>query len=465
MCFLSKVEIILAKFYIMYSRLASSPTPSLARESFVSSHAISIYDFLVPSALVARAHHVKRIKHRSRAFYRPYTSFAMDSCGSAHTRDGFVPSMPSEHNMQPMDNSQRRLSQEGWVELLDPYLPLESRSKGWLENLAAFEGIRPIHSLPSLLIEARQAFKLGLLSHIAVDQGRWSAWLWLVKALLACKIPKYVELHNLLKNRSSLYGSNTLDDFTNNIRASDIPTPSFLPATLDAFTGHEGSEGPAARRIEMQEAVGQVWQSIARIMIEAADSEPDRRRDMMSHAHQVIALMHHHHWIPPSIYNNESAVTSGSLRKPPLLELLSARILDILSDSAWKAQEQQAVAEAASVGAQHDYTGRELPGTEIQPRIPPLGPATWLEFILWACVESSMIPDAARIVGEIVKRKGQRKWKVTGWDTLQALALDKRSVATRTKPGLIQWWLNNLAGVSEGYNDGKVEQTIYFICV
>ena len=382
----------------------------------------------------------------------------MHSRGDAHTSDGIVASIPGERNMQPMDTSQRRLSQARWVELLDPYLPLYLRSKGWLENLAAFEGVRPIQTLPSLLIESRQAFKLGALSYIAVDQGRWSAWLWLVKQLLAYEIPEDVELHNLVGNRFSIYGSSTLEDFTNSARVSDVPALNFCPATLESLTGHRGSEGPTACRREMQEAVGQVWQSLARIMIEAADSEPDQRNDMMFQAHQVIALMHHHHWIPRSIYSNESVVSYSILRKPPLLELLSTRFLDILSDSAWKAREQQIVTEATSVSAQHIYESRDLPGTVIQPRIPPLGPATWLDYILWACVESFMIPDAARIVGEIAKRKGQQKWTVTGWDTLQASTLKKRSAAITKKPGLIQWWLNNLAGISEGYNDGKMSK-------
>ena len=446
----------------MHLLLSVSPASSLARVFSISSRAIPTFDFLVPTASIAAARRLGSIYHRSRALCPPCASFATNSRGAEDQRDGFVASMPGQQNIQRKDASQRRLSREGWVELIDPYLPLELRSKGWLENLAAFEGVCPIDTLPSLLIEARHSFKLGLLSHIAVDQRRWSAWVWLVKALLSCPIPEHVELQHLLGKRNSMYGYSTLDEFTSIIRVSDVPVPDIFPATLEALTGYESSDGPTARHRKMQEAVGQVWQSLAKIMIEAADSEPDQRREMMSHAHQVIALMHHHDRIPPSIYNNKPTFTSDSLRKPPLLELLSPRILDILSDAALKAHGQEAVAEAVSIGTKHTYEGEDLPGTELQPHIVPLGPATWLEFILWACVESSLIPDAARIISQIEKRKG-RQWNVTSWDTLQSSTVDRRSIATKAKPGLIQWWLNNLAGVSEGYNNGMMLRTIYLL--
>lgn len=388
--------------------------------------------------------------------------------------------------------SRKRLSSGTWTELLDPYLPLELRSKPWLENLASFEGVCSINTLPSLLREARRAFPLGLLGHVAVDQGRRTAWLWLVKEILNYDtngIGKSTRdaIPGLLQ-----YGSGPLDELTmgpisaqkrpptNNFASFDdvvksyavvdgkvadsgtgstnagaqAKSPNHSITSLDKMTG-----SPAASETSiygaMKEVVGQIWQSIAMIILDATDRETDRTTEMMSFVYQAVALLHHHGWIPPSIYSCESGEAPVDLRKPPLLELLSWRIMTTLSDSVWRARERELIIENESTGASFAYKGSELPGGEYQPRVRPLGTATWLEFVLWSCVESYMIPDASRIIGEIAKRRRGHKWKVISWDALQASAISKRRDAAKIKPGFIQWWLNKSRGTSEGYSEGK----------
>ena len=429
---------------------------------------------------------------------------AIPSTGSKHTvskADLLTPPPPHQESKEFREAAGKRFSPEVWVELLDPYLPLELRSKDWLQNLAAFEGVRPIQTLPFLLKEARRAFPLGLLGYIAVDQGRWAAWLWLIKEILKEDSSDIGQSTRDAIPGSLSYGSGQLDELTMNpinaqiqatvptnqldssdyiaehysvaeakvlaaeikpihIRAQNV-FPNHSSLSLDNITDSIPVMDIAVDGV-MKNAVGQIWQSIAMIILEATDQEPEQTTEMMSSVHQAIALLHHHGWISQSIYSCDSDEVSLNLRKPPLLEILSWRIMTTLSDSVWKAREKELITQNTSADASFAYKGHEMPGGEYQPRIQPLGTATWLEFVLWSCVESSMVPDASRIVGEIAKRKGKNEWKVISWDALQESAINKRRDAAKMKPGFIKWWLNNLRGISEGYSEGM---STLFLCV
>lgn len=392
----------------------------------------------------------------------------------AHTPEVLSQHKPSEKFGGP---SRERLSPDAWTELLDPYLPLELRSKAWLVNLASFEGVRSISTLPSLLTakEARRAFPLGLLGHIAVSQGRWVAWLWLIEEILNHNTKSIGKATRVAIPRLLHYGPGPLDEITKSPISAEVKAPNAKVAdsligsnnagaqaknsnrstvSLDAVTGSLAASDTSVHRT-MKDTVGQLWQSIAMIILDATDRESDQTTEMMSFVYQAVALLHQHGWIPQSIYSSDLGDGPVDLRKPPLMELLSWRIMITLADSVWKFRERERIIENDSVDISFAYKGNELPGGEYQPRLRPLGTATWLEFVLWSCVESSMIPDASRIVDEIAKRKEGNKWKVISWDVLQESAINKRREAAKMKPGFFQWWLNNLRGISDGYNEGK----------
>ncbi|MCJ1377078.1 hypothetical protein MMC17_000168 [Xylographa soralifera] len=330
------------------------------------------------------------------------------------------------------------------------------RSKGWLENLAAFEGIRPIYKLPPLLIEARASFTLGLLGYVAIDQGRWAAYIWLIKELLNCNLLKESSMDTVLREELPGYGPDSLDDLTSKplvLESKSDSSLDHLPVSLDQITENYEPKGAGISPEMMRDVVGQIWQSVARFILEATNKEPEQCKELMSYAHRIIALMHHWQKIPDSIYTNISSRASPYVQKPLMLELLSSRILTILSDSVWKAEEQEVIAEAASIGAKHVYKGHELPGAEYQPRIPPLGTQIWLELVLWSCVESSMIADAAKVVAEMAKVKGDKRWQVMTWGSLQASTPKHAGDPITSTPSLIRWWLNSIAGAPEGYNN------------
>ncbi|MCJ1250971.1 hypothetical protein MMC30_008201 [Trapelia coarctata] len=476
----------------MHSARPFSLAKAIGNGFLVDSRAFHVFKFLAPSVNETTWAKQRSQRQLQGSDVCHHASFSTDSRHTVDIADALATPPPPQQSDEFGQPTRKRLSPEAWAELLDPYLPLELRSKGWLQNLAAFEGVRPIITLPSLLTEARRAFPLGLLGHIAVDQGRWAAWLWLIQEILkhdtnGIRKPTHDAIPGLPKYGPGLLDELTMDPISAEIEAkvprsqlgsfddmtehcsvadtevtdaginpTNSDTQAMLPShplvSLDEITGSIPLMETAVYGA-MKDAVGQIWQSIAKIILEAAEREPEQTRQMMSYVHQAIALLHHHGWIPQSIYSCESGEVPLDLRKPPLLEILSWRIMTTLSDSVWKARERELVKQNGSTDANFAYKGRELPGGEYQPRIRPLGPATWLEFALWSCVGSSMIPDASRIIGEIAKRKGRNEWKVINWDALQESATNRRRDAAKVKPGFIQWWLNNLRGTSEGYSE------------
>ncbi|MCJ1432456.1 hypothetical protein MMC27_001812 [Xylographa pallens] len=434
----------------MHSRLPYSSGLALTCGLRTSNRHLPVFDFLAPLVL-SPALKTGHQKASSRFSYRYYQTAVHDGTASSAQ---LTPHQ--KHLTLPLESSSRRLGQDAWVELLDQYLPLELRSKGWLENLAAFEGIQPIYTLPPLLIEARASFTLGLLGNIAIDQDRWDAYIWLIRELLKCNVLKKSSLNTVLREELPEYGTGSLDDLTSKPLVlnskSDRPL-NHLSVSLDQLTDNYVPKGAGISPDMMRDVVGQIWQSVARIILEATKKEHERCKELMSYAHRIIALMHQHQKIPDSIYTNKFSRASLHVRKPPMLELLSSRILTILSDSVWKAEEQEIIVEAASVGAKYVYKGHELPGAEYQPRIPPLGTQIWLELVLWSCVESSMIADAAKVVAEMAKAKGDKRWQVTTWGSLQASTPKPARSSVVATPSLIRWWLNSIAGAPEGYND------------
>ncbi|MCJ1392686.1 hypothetical protein MMC18_005557 [Xylographa bjoerkii] len=433
----------------MHARLPYSPPIALTCGFRTSNRHLLVHDFLAPLALSSSP----RKRHNAQSSRISFRRYQATVAGEAVSSAQITPAL--ERTTDRLQSSSRRLSQDAWVELLDQYLPLELRSKGWLENLAAFEGVRPIYTLPHLLIEARAFFNLGLLGYVAIDQGRWPALIWLTKELLSCNLLKESTMDTVLREELLDYGTGSLDDLTSNplvLGNSDCPVGR-VSVSLDQIVENYEPKGAGIAPDMMRDVVGQIWQSVARIILEATNQDLERCKEMMSYAHRIIALMHHHQKIPNSIYTNNSNRASPHIRKPPMLELLSSRILTILSDSVWKAQEQEVITEAASIGAKYVYKGHELPGAEYQPRIPPLGTQIWLELVLWSCVESSMIADAAKVVAEMVKVKGDKRWQVSTWESLQASTQKHGGDLVTATPSLIRWWLNSIAGTSEGYKD------------
>ena len=342
---------------------------------------------------------------------------------------------------------------QDWNSRLDPYLPLQLRSKTWLENLAAFEGVRSAESLPPILEEARLVYPQTILAHLGLVQGKWDAALWLTKALVSCKPEGIIDVTQVLQlesNRTWAEIRGFAPTWVDPLEILKEPSKRIQSHnTLDALTGNALVSSRQHRAL-WQSAIGQVWQCLGHVVIEASNLDVQDRSRMMSFVYQVIAHIHTEGAASPRIYQFDKMEVPSPICKPPYLHLMSSRIMAALSDAMWKITEPKLMGDAAMVAANYAYKGLEMPGSELNPRVQPLGPEVWLEFILWSCIHGSHFIEAGNLIQHANSQQGTQKWKTKGWRGLQA-ALNKRWEFEKNKSRLRQWF-DRIAGTREGYS-------------
>lgn len=304
------------------------------------------------------------------------------------------------------------------TQLLDAYLPLELRSRDWLNNLATYEGVRPIHTLPDLLLEAYSEERYNLLSYIGVEQGRWAALMWLIDASLGCQ---RLEVHTLDDQSSfpfPLRDRGQLDDLTLGPIEINVETPSPHILNLDRLTElseqSESSE-PGLTPAALRTIVGEVWQCAGHIIIAATERSADECRVLTSHLEQILALMHHRDVMPLQVYELREFDELSTLQKPPMLGTMQPRILEALADAAWLAHERQ-------------RDGKEiLIGTRYRSRGDSVSLGVWMDLVLWSCVEQGFITAAAQIVRWMPQSPPALQWSVVDWKTIESTCSDLRN--------------------------------------
>ena len=311
--------------------------------------------------------------------------------------------------------SPSRKRADAWVELLDTYLPKRlRRSNGDVrqpEDDAEFR--QDIDTLPALLAKARAITRRDLFSFLVADQGRWEAVIWLMEAMLE-KCHNYKEEDEPYQEHPTplwMDERRSLNELTLKPFNVELPHKSRRPlAHLLAWeSSQDGSNASSVGR----HCLGEIWQSLGCMILLAEDRsvEDPSYQAIMSLVLDILSQMHHINAVPPNMYNYTSSKDSSVVQRPPTLYLLSARIMTVLSDVAWKKHWLSEMAKAKEYGY-------ELPPARVQPQLPRVGAEVWLEFVLWACVEGGWITEAARVVSEMENRKSDRnrKWSVISWD-------------------------------------------------
>ena len=356
----------------------------------------------------------------------------------------------SPHDAAGQDVFRKRDSPEAWLALLDTYLPSELRSKSSLasQKLSGIPTAKPIHTLPFLLSESRKTtpLKLDLLSYLGTHEGRWDGVVWLVKELLK---RSESDRDRIRQGRPSTWEtemvrSQPLDIISQDpIRLEDQGVSHRSIESLDEMTGARLPSSLGQSR----KGLGQVWASIASMILQATDVSPndENHKTIMSHVLEILAHLHHIDALPNTIYNYSHAKDPSVIRKPPTLYLLAYRIMTVLSDSAWKAHDEEMRREAQMVGAKDWYKGHEVLGPTLQPRVNELGTEIWLDLVLWCCVEGGWITEAAWIVTEMAKRKGNLKWSVIDWNSIREPAEPKLNWSARVELEIARSRMNQIA--------------------
>ncbi|KAI9688664.1 MAG: hypothetical protein M1822_001021 [Bathelium mastoideum] len=334
---------------------------------------------------------------------------------------------------------------DAWLSVIEPILPrsLRESEQDFIKETTFTE------YLPQILVRARRAYNVDILSHLGLEKGRWRAVVWLVKNVVDqtsltepipeeglsssdirwCRQDQNHETDPLVKppedstqlnqpwpSRAALReisNSPIWLEFTGRQRH-------MMTGSLDKETGRydEADIGPHMLR---KTALGQVWRSLGSMVLVAADEPDAGKSSIMPHVLQMIAHLHHMGLIADAVYEYASTLDDYVLKQPPILHLFSSRILAALSDAVWQAHELQVKEEERASGAQYTFLGYEIPGSRFRVRQATISPELWLEFILWSCLHGGWLEDGFAILEAVYrKRKEERPWTLFSWQNLLA---------------------------------------------
>ncbi|KAL1614258.1 hypothetical protein SLS54_009908 [Diplodia seriata] len=307
---------------------------------------------------------------------------------------------------------------EAWVDCLEPLLPphLSTTSSGTPEppNIGA-ERLESATNIALFLARSRKHEGVDVLSHLAVQQGRWDAVMWLLKTVIEIPIPQEDRLKDIplavASTWDGIHGS--LDIATEEpLTLRRVASAQPFRHKLDQLTDPEdfGEDGASYRN----GALGQIWRSLGNMILIAVGDRPQEKDAILSHVLELLAYLHHAGIIPESVYHYEPPKDKYCLQQPPTLYLLSSKILSALSDAAWRAHELAAASENKAQ-AQYNIFGQEIPGSRYRMRTPELGPEVWLELVLWSCLHGGWTIDGAAILKKLTGYKDDLRWSVLHW--------------------------------------------------
>ena len=425
-------------------------TRAFASSSSIKSATSTIPAYLVPAAVsnLSRTSGSTE-KHSSRVGRRHASATAPPDISSNSTH-GFSyrrRDLPIEAE-DVASSSRRRRDSSAWADIVESYLPSHLRIKDKSHMVPNNQPHRTlsIHSFHMVMSKARTYAKVDLLSYLGVYQNRWEAVIWLVKAMLEQHGGQAVVEIASKQLPSTLWRTldHNLDEITGSAILPILPQPRKLP--VESFVSRGDTRGEQGYGMQLRrENLGQIWQSLGVMILQAADRSPEdpSYTAIMSHVFRILAHLHRIEAFPNSIYNYEPAADPTVLRRPPTLYLLSRHIMSTLSDLEWYLHWDEVVEKESKLGY-------KVPKAVFQPKIRELGPELWLDLVLWACVEGGWVTEGARIVGEMEKRKNNigSQWSVISWQEICTVKSPQPGWFSVLKLEIEKTRINHIAGLS-----------------
>ncbi|CZT15732.1 uncharacterized protein RCC_01566 [Ramularia collo-cygni] len=321
---------------------------------------------------------------------------------------------------------------EVWAALLEGALPPHLRDQNVSPPLLTISAT----DLAEILLAAqytKTSDRCGhdLLYYLGFTQGRWSAVVWLIKKLVdRFPIPPHADVDTLnylalweqappfrtpLSTKSLIKDDGPPRDLTANAEhvASNVEE---RPLNLRMDTVLNGSHLIKARSLDemtgprrddlAHDALGQIWRTLGAMTQVCAGG--DIRPEVL----EIIAYLHHREIMPTSIYQYQPRMDKSAIQQPPLLPLLSSRILASLSDAAWRAHEKLMVEEARARQGDGALNRSNVLAAPYRARVDGLFPEVWLELILWSCLHGGWLEQGGFILKSVVQ---QKDWKPLSW--------------------------------------------------
>jgi hypothetical protein len=327
---------------------------------------------------------------------------------------------------------------ELWMHKLDPFLPIRLRSRQI--NKSTFPNA-DINALLDILRNARAEFKVAyderepqdLLTYMVVTHSRYDAVLYLVE--------------KLLQFAAASEGPNSQDVLPSNLHWGRLSEKklSQVASLVNVSVLRKSSSAPSVGLTERYEtvdivtpakaALNYVWYFLGATIVRSANSDPPVAQALLTVIHRALALVHHLNLIPDKVYTYSPTSLSTMLQRPPIIHLLSSRILTTLSDAVWRSSQDEAISKAADSGMTYRELGQDPPGGRFRLKVRDLGPEPWLEFVLWCCVEGGF-ESAGLDIMEMIRIQTEDPWFAVSWTTQSTLpktvAVDWNRVKMRT---------------------------------
>lgn len=396
--------------------------------------------FLVPSILLRTTSELQHLQSTR----RKHVSVRHLATASAHARDSSHEAVETAEKERLARRAMSQPNKQAWINILEQYLPPYLRRSGSQEVDEAFVDTRkpvPVKDLYIWLAEARKVKepKGDVLTHLAVEEGRHDAVVWLVEEVLREHME--IPISNQSRNRQLLGWPDQpfalLDDITRSSKATQdiFNSTGFAGSSLDPPTDHEGRDAA-------HECIGEIWRSIGSMVLQGADRAPAsaESKSVMTCVRRLLAHLHHVGAIPSSIYNYAPAKDPSVLQRPPTIHYWSLRIMTAISDASWtslNANAQQNRIVPPGLPSSDSSHVLSLPSAEMSSIMPEVEPQIWLDFVLWCCVEGGWITEAAEIVYQMWIRRGEgRQYSVIDFDALSEQHAPKLPWSARIKASI-----------------------------
>ena len=324
-----------------------------------------------------------------------------------------------------------------WILLLERFLPAQSTQSSVKSSARPVGSNQSCADILAILHGASSMANSGtdLLSYLGLRQGRWQAALDLSNVLLqhvAANVPREpakTHLPGLSWPRPT-----SLDDLCSAPIAID-----WTDTTSKAGTTIWDSNELDPRYLDIMSTyqdhtMTQIWKSLGCTIIEAADLEGEQADAAMRFVYRIIAQIHKLGLVPDNVYTYVPSNYTTSVQRPPIMHLLSSRMLTTLSDAVWRAHQDDVIAEAVKSGIGYKDLGHDPPGGRFRLKVRPLGPELWLEFVLWCCVDGGFASAGTKII-ENLRQRIDRPWFAVNW----MLPSPNSSTALTVQSATVDW--------------------------
>lgn len=328
-----------------------------------------------------------------------------------------------------------------WIEALEPFLPSHLRSSSHTTTASSLDAEKTCTGITNLLAEARESdAQIDILATLGVRDGRWSAVMTLVECLItdatsripnssSVELPSNLDWPRLMTLDDMARKAFEVDQMSHSNRLSyeQWDEIQFDPRYTDQM------------RMEKYNVIEQIWMSLGAIILGTTALPSEKSSKVMMHVQRIIARLHNSGFVPDHVYSYSYSCTDNdsAVRRPPLMHLLSSRILTSLSDAVLRAHHDEVNALAANAGSNYRGLAHILPGAQARLKVRDLGPEIWLEFVLWCCVDGGFAKAGSWIVEQMRTRNTDLPWfavhltSSSGEETLDAALIDWASVNKR----------------------------------